>query len=132
MDTPKLEDCNGTLDYLIKLDQFIKNKDAPRRELVLKFLNKWLNNKDNKLIALTNFRNRNLKYLPSDENSKQFMIKYFNKYNEEFNLEFEYNEELFTTINVLYFLKHMLKKVGLHLRKSKKDKDELYTIEFIK
>lgn len=132
METPKLEDCDSTLDYLIKLDQFIKNKDAPRRELVLKFLNKWLNNKDNKLIALTNFRNRNLKYLPSDENSKQFMIKYFNKYNEEFNLEFEYNEELFTTINVLYFLKHMLKKVGLHLRKSKKDKDELYTIEFIK
>jgi len=132
MATPKLEDCNGTLDYLIKLDQFIKNKDAPKRELVLKFLNKWLNNKDNKLIALTNFRNRNLKYLPSDEISKQFMIKYFNKYNEEFDLEFEYNEELFTTLNVLYFLKHMLKKVGLHLKKSKKDKDELYTIEFIK
>ena len=35
------------------------------------------NKDDNKLIGLTNFRYVSMNKLPSDEKSKEFMIKYF-------------------------------------------------------
>jgi hypothetical protein len=49
--------------------------------------------------------------MPTNEESKKFLIKNFEKYNKEFDLDLDYNEELFTTYNVLYFIELMLKKI---------------------
>jgi len=129
LEIPEISKCSSVHEYLYKLDEYIKNKDEPLRKDILNFINKWLKtNKDNELHALTNFRYRYLEYMPSDEQSKNFLIKNFEKYNEKFNLDFEYNEELFTTLNLLYFLKHMLRKIGYDLIKDKKTGTEKYTI----
>ena len=118
-------------DYIISLEQFIKKKDKPLINDALKFLNKWLGYKDdNQLIGLTNFKYVSINKLPSDEKSKEFMIKYFNKYNEDFKLDFEYDDNLFTTDNVLYFLKEMLQKIGYKLVKHTKYKKISYSICF--
>ena len=74
--------------------------------------------------------------MPKNDKSKEFLIKNFEKYNEEFNLELEYDEELFTTYNVLYFIKLMLQKIDGDLKKEvleieldgKKKKQKKYTI----
>ena len=47
--------------------------------------------------------------MPNDKISKEFLIKNFNEYDEFFNLDLEYDEDLFTTYNLLYFIKLMLK-----------------------
>ena len=133
MNRPKIEDFPDVRDYIISLEQFIKKKDEPLRNDALKFVNKWLGYKDdNKLIGLTNFRYVSMNKLPSDEKSKEFMIKYFNKYNEDFKLDFEYDDNLFTTDNVLYFLKEMLQKIGYKLIKHTKYKTPSYSIVFNK
>ena len=131
MNRPKIEDFPDVRDYIISLEQFIKKKDKPLINDALKFLNKWLGYKDdNQLIGLTNFKYVSINKLPSDEKSKEFMIKYFNKYNEDFKLDFEYDDNLFTTDNVLYFLKEMLQKIGYKLVKHTKYKKISYSICF--
>lgn len=126
---PELSKCSSVFDYLYKLDEYIKEKNEPLRKDILKFINKWLKtNQDNEIIALTNFKYRHLEYMPSDIDSKKFLIENFEKYNTKFNLEFEYNEELFTTLNLLYFLKHMLRKIDYDLIKDKKTGKERYSI----
>ena len=131
MNRPKIEDFTDVRDYIISLEQFIKNKNEPLRKDALKFLNNWLGYKDDKkLNGLTNFKYVSIDKLPNDEKSKAFMIKYFNKYNEDFELNFEYDENLFTTDNVLYFLKEMLEKIDFNLVKHKKYKKPSYSIVF--
>jgi hypothetical protein len=56
------------------------------------------------------------------------LIKNFEKYNEIFKLDLEYNEELFTKYNVLYMLKLMLREIEFDLKKEKTDKYKRYTI----
>ena len=133
MNRPKFEDFTDVRDYIISLEQYIKKKNEPLRNDALKFLNNWLGYKDDKkLIGLTNFKYVSIDKLPDDEKSKIFMKKYFNKYNENFDLNFEYDEELFTTDNVLYFLKEMLQKIEYDLIKHKKYKKPSYSIIFNK
>jgi hypothetical protein len=55
--------------------------------------------------------------MPNNIQSKAFLIKNFEEYNRHFNLELEYDEELFTTYNVLYFIKLMCKKIDGDLKR---------------
>jgi hypothetical protein len=134
MDTkPNINDYENYLEYINDLDEYIKNKNEPLKKLALKFLNKWLKTDDKtKIIGLTNFKYKFISDLPNDDESKKFLSKYFNKYNDEFKLDFEYNEELFTTENTLYFFKHMLRKINFDLIKDKKTGKDRYSIVFKK
>ena len=49
--------------------------------------------------------------------------KYFEEYNEYFKLDLEYDEELFTTYNVLYMIKLMLKTIKGDLKKEIEEKE---------
>jgi hypothetical protein len=60
------------------------------------------------------------------------MKKNFKEYNLKFNLNFVYDENLFSTFNVLFFLKHMLEKVNMSLYKEKTEDDKIYTIFYKK
>ena len=128
---PNINDYTDYLEYINDLEEFIKNKNEPLKKLALKFLNKWLKtNEETRLIGLTNFKYKFINDLPSDEQSKKFLSKYFNKYNDEFKLDFEYDENLFTTENTLYFFKHMLRKINFDLIKDKKTGKDRYSIVF--
>ena len=126
---PNLDDYKDVREYLIDMDNYIKKKDEPLRKSALKFLNNWLNKtEDTKFKALLDFKYKYLDYLPNDNQSKEYMIKNFNKYNEEFNLEFEYDEELFTTVNLLFFFKNMIRKLGFDLILDKKTGKHRYSV----
>ena len=122
---------NNPLSYLQNLNDYIKLKDEPRINKVLKFINNWLElTKEKKYKSLTGI-NIYINKLPTDEKSKEYLIKYFKKYDKEFNLDLEYNEELFNTDNILYFIKLMLKKLNYTI-KLDKDKTRYYVIRYNK
>ena len=114
-------DFKNPLSYLQNLNNYIKEKDAPRIKLFLKFINNWLElpkeKKYKSLAGINLYTNK----LPNDDKSKEYLIKYFKKYDKEFNLELEYNEELFNTDNMLYFIKLILKKMNYTLKLDKKN-----------
>ena len=117
---PCIDDYQNILDYIVALELYTNKKREPLRKSALTFLNKWLKTKsDNYINGLSNFRYKSIDTLPSDEETKQFLIKYFHKYNDEFNLEYIYDENAFTTENLLDFYKDMLHKIGFDLIKHK-------------
>ena len=74
------------------------------------------------------FKHKYVEQLPNDKCSKEFLIKNFNKYNDIFKLDLEYDEKLFTKYNVLYMLKLMLKHLDYDLKKEKTEKYKRYSI----
>ena len=67
--------------------------------------------------------------MPNNIISKEYLIQNFEIYNREFTLELEYDETLFTTYNVLYFIKLMLQKIDSTLKKEVLNKTQKkYTI----
>jgi hypothetical protein len=126
---PRFDPTKGFGHFFIQIGKYQKEKDAPKKEAILNYINEWMNYKgDEKLKSLTFFRNKYVEYLPNDEKSKKFLIKNFEKYNEMFKLDLEYNEELFTKYNVLYMLKLMLKYIDFDLKKEKTDTYKRYSI----
>jgi hypothetical protein len=126
---PRFDPAKGFGHFFMQIGKFQKEKDAPKKQAILDYINEWMNYKgDEKLKSLTFFHNKYVEYLPNDDKSKKFLIKNFEKYNEMFKLELEYNEELFTKYNVLYMLKLMLKQIDFDLKKEKTDTYKRYSI----
>lgn len=90
-----------------------------KRQLILKFLNEWVYGltKSKYYKNLNDFKNVFYRDLPTDNISKEYMKQHFENYNIEFDLDLEYDEDLFTTYNVLYFIKLMLMKVNGNMKK---------------
>ena len=127
---PLVGDYDNTTLYMYDLEKHLElSYINPLKILILSFINEWTG-----FIYknLTSFKKNSLKNLPSNEKSLNFMKKKFNEYNLKFNLSFVYDEKLFTTFNVLFFLKNMLDKVNMSLYKEKIEDDKIYTIFYKK
>jgi len=110
------------LQYIVDIENLQKKIEDPKKRQILKFINSWMGKKndDEKFKSFNSFRNIYLKQFPSDNETKKFLCKYFEVYNQDFNLELIYNENLFTTFNALYMLKLMLNTISYDLRKDVK------------
>jgi hypothetical protein len=126
---PRFDPSKGFGHFFLQMGKFQKEKDAPKKKAIIDFINEWMDYKnDEKIKSLTYFRNKYVETLPNDEKSKKFLIKNFEKYNEMFNLDLEYNEELFTKYNVLYMLKLMLREIEFDLKKERTNTYKRYSI----
>ena len=130
------------VQYIIDIDNLQKKIIDPKKKQILKFINSWMGKKndDEKFKSFDSFKNIYLKQFPSDDDTKKFLCKYFEVYNQDFNLDLVYNEDLFTTFNALYMLKLMLKTIKYDLKKivvqkklnnGKIKKTKIYSIIFL-
>jgi hypothetical protein len=127
---PIVEDYDNTTLYMYDLEKHLElTYINPLKLLILSFINEWTGSIYKNL---TSFKKISLKNLPSNEKSLEYMKTKFNDYNLKFNLSFVYDEKLFTTFNVLFFLKNMLDKVNMLLYKEKTEDDKIYTIIYKK
>jgi len=111
--------------YYARLDKYLLIQHIEKRNKILEFINKWFSYKyDNKKYfeKIWYFKNIYYNKMPDNNISKEFMIKYFNEYNEYFKLDLEYEEEIFVTYNVLYMIKLMLKTIKGDLKKEIEEK----------
>ncbi len=124
---PVLQKGEPLYKYYIRLDKFEQAERFKKKTKILKFINDWYSSKKGNDYVFKNlweFKNQYYKYMPNDKISKEFLIKNFNEYDEFFNLDLEYDEELFTTYNVLYFIKLMLKTLKGDLKKEIEEKED--------
>ncbi len=124
---PVLQKGEPLYKYYIRLDKFEQAERFKKKTKILKFINDWYSTKKGNDYVFKNlweFKNQYYKYMPNDKNSKDFLIKNFNEYDEFFNLDLEYDENLFTTYNVLYFIKLMLKTLKGDLKKEIEEKED--------
>ena len=111
---PVLQKDEPFWKYQYRLDKYLVCQKYEKKIKILNYINEWYSYKKNNIqfIDLSHFKNQYYNMMPSNDESKKFLIKNFEKYNEEFDLDLDYNEELFTTYNVLYFIELMLKKIN--------------------
>jgi hypothetical protein len=123
-------DPNDPVKFLIDLENLQKKIDEPKKKKILKFINSWMGKKnpEDKFKSFSAVKNIFLGEFPSDAETKKFLCKYFYVYNEDFNLDLEYDEKLFTKFNALYMLKLMLNTIKYDLKKEKIKKYKRYTI----
>lgn len=124
---PILQKGEPLYKYYIRLDKIEQAERFGKKTKILKFINDWYSTKKGNNYVFKNlweFKNQYYKYMPNDKISKEFLIKNFNEYDEFFNLDLEYDETLFTTYNVLYFIKLMLKTLKGDLKKEMEDKED--------
>ena len=119
---PELEKDEPLYKYRMRLERYMIYYRFEKKKKILNFINNWykLNDKNVKLIEFTDlrqFKNQYYNLMPGNIISKEYLIQNFETYNREFTLELEYDEELFTTYNVLYFIKLMLQKINGTLKK---------------
>ena len=105
--------------FMYRLKIKLNEHKYDKHKQILEFLNMWLFGfticKYYKY--LNDFKYIFYRNLPKDNVSKEYLKENFNKYNDIFTLELEYNEKLFTTYNVLYFIKLMLMKTNGNMKK---------------
>jgi len=124
---PVLQKGEPLYKYYIRLDKFEQAERFKKKTKILKFINDWYSMKKGNDYIFKNlweFKNQYYKYMPNDKISIEFLIKNFKEYDEFFNLDLEYDEELFTTYNVLYFIKLMLKTLKGDLKKEIEEKED--------
>jgi hypothetical protein len=124
---PVLQKGEPLYKYYIRLDKFEQAERFKKKTKILNFINDWYSMKKGNDYIFKNlweFKNQYYKYMPNDKISKEFLIKNFKEYDEFFNLDLEYDEELFTTYNVLYFIKLMLKTLKGDLKKEIEEKED--------
>jgi hypothetical protein len=111
---PVLQKNEPLWKYQFRLDKYLIHQKYEKKTKILNFINDWYSCKKNNIqfIDISHFKNQYYNMMPSNDESKKFLIKNFEKYNDEFDLDLDYNEELFTTYNVLYFIELMLKKIN--------------------
>jgi len=141
-DIPVLQKDEPFWKYQYRMEKFLIFYKYEKKTKILNFINDWYSYKKNNIqfIDLSHFKNQYYNMMPSNEESKKFLIKNFKNYNEEFDLDLDYNEELFTTYNVLYFIELMLKKINSRIIKEiieeekngKIKKSKKYTIKLKK
>ena len=129
LDYPRFDPAKGWPDFWLRVARWEKQSKEPKKEAVLEYINEWLNLKGkNKIQSFYAFQYKYVEQLPNNNYSKDFLIKNFNKYNDMFKLDLEYDEKLFTKYNVLYLLKLMLKQLDYDLKREKTDKYKRYSI----
>ena len=131
-------DPTNPIQYIVDIENLQKKIIDPKKKQILKFINSWMGKKNNdeKFKSFDSFRNIYFKQFPDDDQTKKFLCKYFEVYNQDFNLDIEYNESLFTTYNALYMIKLMLNTIKFDLKKvviekkigDKIKKTKIYTI----
>jgi hypothetical protein len=90
-----------------------------KKMVILKIINDWLKLSDSKkLTQLVQFHRCYYKSLPSNERSKEIIIKYFNEIEEMFHLEREYDIEKFNKYNLLYLIDLMCQTIEFKLKKT--------------
>ena len=119
---PELEKDEPLYKYRMRLERYMIYYKFDKKKKILNFINNWykLNDKNVKNIEfkdLRQFKNQYYHMMPSNDISKQYFIKNFETYNREFILGLEYDEKLFTSYNVLYFIKLMLQKIDGTLKR---------------
>ena len=129
IDYPRFDSAKGWGDFWIEVAKWERRNKEPKKLAISEYINEWLNLKDkSKMKSFSAFKHKYVEHLPNDKHSKQFLIINFNKYNDMFKLDLEYDEHLFTKYNVLYMLKLMLKTIDHDLKKEKTEKYKRYTI----
>jgi hypothetical protein len=116
---PKMEKNEPFYKYLNRLNDYYVSLRYDKRKKILQFINEWMFGltKSKYYKNLTDFKDVLYRDLPNDKISKEYLKEHFEKYNSEFDLDLEYDEELFTTYNVMYFIKLMLIKVNGNIKK---------------
>lgn len=119
---PELEKDEPLYKYRMRLERYMIYYKFDKKKKILNFINNWykLNDKNVKNIEfkdLRQFKNQYYHMMPSNDISKQYFIENFETYNREFILGLEYDEKLFTSYNVLYFIKLMLQKIDGTLKR---------------
>ncbi len=117
---PVLQPGEPLYKYMIRCDKILLMDKIEKKNKILKLINDWYYLKfSNKTTfkELYHFREQPYKTMPDNAKSKEFLIKNFKEYDEYFNLNLEYDEKLFTTYNVLYFIKLCLKSVKGTMKK---------------
>lgn len=119
---PELEKDEPLYKYRLRLERYMIYYRFEKKKKILTFINDWykLNDKNIDIMEfkdLRQFKNQYYHLMPSNDISKQYLVENFEKYNKEFVLELEYDEKLFTTYNVLYFIQLMLKKIDGNIKK---------------
>lgn len=130
------------IQYIIDIENLQKKIIDPKKKQILKFINSWMGkkNNDDKFKSFDRFKYIYFRQFPDNDETKKFLCKYFEVYNQDFNLNLEYNDTLFTTYNALYMLKLMLNTVHYDLKKTviiktinnKIKKTKIYTIIYKK
>ena len=105
--------------FMFRLKMYLNGIRYDKRKQILEFLNGWIFGltKSKYYKSLNEFKSVFYRDLPKDHISKEFLKENFEKYNDLFDLDLEYDEDLFTTYNVLYFIKQMLMKVDGNMKK---------------
>ena len=105
--------------FMFRLKMKLHEHRYDRRKQILDFLNQWIFGlTESKYFKYLNeFKDVFYRDLPNDNISKEYLIEHFEKYNDIFDLDLEYDEKLFNTYNVLYFIKLMLMKVDGNMKK---------------
>jgi len=112
--------------YYIRLDKFVYESHCVKRSKILEFINEWMHYRyaeKEYFQKIWYLKNIPLERFPSNTKSKAFLINRFNEYNEYFKLDLEYEEEKFTTYNVLYMIKLMLKTIKGDLKREIEEKN---------
>lgn len=112
--------------YYGRLDRLVYESHCIKRNKILEFINEWMYYRyaeKEYFQKIWYFKNIPLEKLPSNSLSKKFLINKFNEYNEYFNLDLEYEEDKFTTYNVLYMIKLMLKTIKGDLKREIEEKN---------
>ena len=127
---PQLEKDEPIYKYQARLQRYLIAYKFEKKKKILTFINDWYKSKIKNIdefkgfVDLRQFKNQYYHMMPDNMKSKEYLIKYFEIYNKEFNLELQYDEELFTTYNVLYFIKLILKKIDGNMKKEVIEKIE--------
>ncbi len=118
---PKLLKGEPIYKYYARLDKCIFEAHVEKRNKILEFINIWFSYRypdKNYFQKIWYFRDIYYGRMPDSSKSKEFLQKYFNEYNEYFKLDLEYDEELFTSYNVLYMIELMLRTIKGNLKKN--------------
>ena len=117
---PILQKDEPLYKYYMRCEKFLLKNHIEKRNKILEFINIWFSYRyaeKQYFEKIWYFKNIYYNKMPDNEKSQEFLIKYFEKYNEYFKLDLEYDEGLFTSYNVLYMIKLMLKKIEGDLKK---------------
>jgi hypothetical protein len=122
MEFPEYDKNEPKYKYFSRLNKYLQFEQNKKRVDILNFMNEWLygvnyEKSQIKLQNLLDFKDYKYADLPKNSESKKILIKHFNRLNELFDLNLEYDEELFTTYNVIYFIKLMVETIGFKLKK---------------
>jgi hypothetical protein len=112
--------------YYGRLDRFVYESHCTKRNKILEFINEWMHYRyieKQYFQKIWYLKNIPLERFPINTKSKEFLISKFNEYNEYFKLDLVYDEEKFTTYNVLYMIKLMLKTIKGDLKREIEEKE---------